>query len=344
LRELKSNQKTGVGARTLQERRAQRDREEARERAEGLTLGEFWETDYIHHLKGRMKESSWIKEVQHWERNIAPVLAGKTLKDITGQDVDRVLDRMRERDLSPRSQEYCVGVIRRIWKSAARRKLVKAGENPAVGVALPKYNNARLRVLTPHELKDILDRLLLLDRHAYDITFFAAFTGCRFSEAAGLTWEHVDFIRGTAWFHGTKNRDSRQVYLVPEILSMLEGRSPGGVGELVFTRQDGMPWPEPPYSFRRVVNALGLNDGRGQRDKVSFHSLRHTAATLAARRGTPLKDLQLVFGWKVPAMVFRYAHGNEDVQRRAMQGLLQSLAPDQEGQVIPFPRKANGQG
>ena len=56
-------------------------------------------------------------------------------------------------------------------------------------------------------------------------------------------------------------------------------------------------------------------------DKVSFHSLRHTAATLAARRGTPVKDLQILFGWRTPSMVFRYAKGDEDAQRRAMSGI-----------------------
>jgi len=45
--------------------------------------------------------------------------------------------------------------------------------------------------------------------------------------------------------------------------------------------------------------------------------------------------MQVLFGWKTPSMVFRYAKGNEDVQRRAMQGLAQSLTAE-PGKVVPM--------
>lgn len=91
-----------------------------------------------------------------------------------------------------------------------------------------------------------------------------------------------------------------------------------------------------PDALRAVVRDLKLNDGRSPREKLAFHSLRHTAATHAARRGVPGKDMQVIFGWKTPAMVFRYAKGSEDVQRRAARGIAQSLL-SQEGKVLPFP-------
>jgi integrase len=86
------------------------------------------------------------------------------------------------------------------------------------------------------------------------------------------------------------------------------------------------------------VDSLKLNEGRGKRDRVSFHTLRHTAATFAARRGTPVKDLQLLFGWKTPSMVFRYAHGDEAIQRQAVEGVAQALLGE-PAKVIPLVRK-----
>lgn len=336
--ELIENKRRGEGPRTLTEKRAIQNHEQTLQLAEGLTLSEFWEKDYVHNLKARIKTTSWEKEVTHYAKRILPVMGHKPIKSITPEDVDRMLDRMREENLTPRSQQYAVGTLYRIWKHAAKRKLVKGGDNPAIGVTLPKVNNTRLRVLTPQEFKSILDHLSVTDRAAHNITLFCAFTGCRFSEAGKLTWEHVDMNRGMATFTDTKNRDVRTVYLAPAVAEMLERRGIGGTGEFVFTIKDGLPFIQPPFAFRTAVKNLELNKDRGPRDKLTFHSLRHTAATLAARRGVPVKDMQVIFGWKTPSMVFRYAKGDEDTQRRAMSGLAQALVPEQ-GKVIEMVKK-----
>jgi hypothetical protein len=48
--------------------------------------------------------------------------------------------------------------------------------------------------------------------------------------------------------------------------------------------------------------------------------------------------MQVVFGWKTPSMVFRYAKGSEDVQRQAMQGIAQALTGEM-GKVLPMIKK-----
>lgn len=335
---LAENRRRGEGPDTLKAKRAIQKIEQSKALAESLTLAEFWGGDYIHTLKTRVKETSWSKEVAHYEKRISPLMGSKPLKSITPEDVDRMLDRMREAGLAPRTQEYAVGTLCRIWKHAAKRKMVKPGENPASGVSLARVNNTRLRVLTPQELKSIIDFLSVTDLAAYAVTLFCAFTGCRFSEAARLTWEHVDLSRSTAFFVDTKNKEPRQVFMVPELVSMMEARGIGTPGDHVFTMKSGTPFSEPPHAFRTAVNNLKLNIDRGDRDKVTFHTLRHTAATIAARRGVPVKDMQIVFGWKTPAMVFRYAKGDEDTQRNAMNGLAQSLTAE-PAKVLPFVKK-----
>lgn len=336
--ELRENRRRGEGPRTLKEKKKEHEVKQALQKAESLTLSEFWETDYLQNLKHRVKESSWEKEVEHYTNRIKTPMGHKPLKTITNVDVDKMLDDMRKEGLSPRTQQYAVGTLHRIWKHAAKRKYVKAGDNPATGVTLQKVNNTRLRVFTPQELQDILKYLDTSDKAAYDLTLFCAFIGCRFSDAAKLTWEHVDLNRDTATFTDTKNKDTRTVYLILEVVEMLKKRGIGRPGEYVFTMRAGTPWTEPPSAFRTAIEKLNLNEGRGKRDIASFHTLRHTAATFAARRGVPVKDMQIIFGWKTPSMVFRYAKGDEDTQRRAMSGLAESLTPEQ-GKIVELFRK-----
>ena len=196
-----------------------------------------------------------------------------------------------------------------------------------------KINNIRLRVLEPSELNAILEYLIAHDQTVHDITLFCAYTGCRFSEAARLTWQYIDFKENTVLFAETKNGESREIDLAPQLISMLKQRVPGKTGEYVFTKKDGSVYKEPPSGFKTAADNLGLNKDRDPRDKVTFHTLRHTAATVAARNGTSVKDMQYIFGWKTPLMVFRYVKADRKARKLTMNGLAQSLS-DENGKII----------
>ena len=332
--ELKKNQSLGISPRTLKEKRAMKQKEAARQKAESLTLSEFWEQDYIHLLKTRIKESSWKKEVTYYEKRLGPQLGHKALKTITQEDIEQMVVKMRSEGLTPRTQEYAVGTFFRIWKHASSRKLVKPGDNPAMGIQIQKVNNTRTRVITAAELKLILDSLKPINETVHDLSIFCAYTGCRFSEAANLRYEHINSERSTVLFLETKNRDSREVHVDEKIMNILLKRAEKRVGAFVFTKNNGTPFSEPPSTFKNVVDKLGLNEGRGPRDKLTMHSLRHTAATLTERNGAGVKDLQLIFGWKTPAMVFRYAKGNERARREAMKGLAKTLSHGKDKEEV----------
>ena len=102
-----------------------------------------------------------------------------------------------------------------------------------------------------------------------------------------MKWEHVSLTERAVLFTDTKNRDSREVHLEQNVVTLLERRIPGGTGAFVFTDRDGSAYKEPPSAFKTAADKLGLNKDRGPRDRITFHSLRHTAATFAARTGHP---------------------------------------------------------
>lgn len=349
LTELKQAQRNGQGPRTLAEKReqaeARRKAEQAtqeREARQGVTFDAFWQDDYVIALRNRVKPESSQKEEAHFKFWLSPTLGKLPLREITEADLERVQDKIRAAGLSDRSHEYIMGTFRRIWKHAFKRKIV-AVECPVGKLDIPKPINTRLRVLTPEEIQILLAELEQVDQTTHDLTLFALLTGCRASEAFSLKWEYVDFTREAALFPETKNREPREVFLAPDLIAMLKRRGPGRTGEYVFTKRDGTPYDAAPSSFKNALKRLGFNEGRAPRDKATFHNLRHSAATYAARRGVPVKDMQTIFGWKTPSMVFRYAKGSEDVQRRAMKGLANAFMED-KGKVVPFPGgKAEGE-
>jgi len=338
LANLKENRKKGEGPRTLKEQREAEELARLKRKATNLTVSECW-NDYQHDLLARVKPSSSIREIQEFTFRIKPEIGEKPLREVTSADIMRILDKMRADGLKPRTQEYLRGTFYRLWKHQATRKIVKQGDNPAVGIGLPKVSNTRLRVVTSSELKDMLDRLAELNPADHDMTLFCALTGCRLSESAKLTWEHVDLAREAAFFPETKNRDPREVHLSEPVLEMLRKKGHKGTGERVFLTAKGRPYVGAPPTFRTVVDELKLNENRKPLDRLTFHGLRHSAATYAARHGTPVKDLQVLFGWKTPSMIFRYAKGSQEIQRKALEGLAQTLTGE-PAKVIPLRKTA----
>ncbi len=342
LHELKNNHKIGSGPSRLKAKRAEKKKADSEREEKAMTVSDFWKNDYLHNLETRIKKSSAIKEKQHFEKRIEPAIGKKPLIEITTVDIEKIRDKMFADGFSSRTIQYMIGTFFRIWKHAARRKLVKAGDNPAAGVSIRQANNARTRIITPEELSAILNKLEKSSREAYRITLFCAYTGCRFSEAARLRWENIDFERGSAFFPETKNTESREIFLSEPVIRMLKEIPDQNAGSHIFLTKTDKPYIEPPRPFKTAVDGLKLNEGHEPRDCISFHSLRHTAATYAARDGATLRDLQDMFGWKVPAMVFRYAKGDRAAQKRAAGRLADALTPRPKGaKVIRLTHRRN---
>lgn len=351
LAEFSKNKRQGIAPRSLAEKRQleeaakkQAEKEQEKQKAEQITVGEYWDTKYLPSLKTRgIKKTSYQKEIDHFEKRIRPAVGDKPLKDVNESDLEAIRDNMFAEGFATRTVKYCLGTFYRLWKHAAKRQngIVKMGNNPAMDVDLPRENNTRTRVISPEELNKILEYLSVNDTNVHDLTLFCAYTGCRLSEAANLTWEYVNLYEKTATFPKTKNNEGRTIFLAGPVMEMLRQRGPQETGQYVFTKKNGESYlrkdgdADSPSAFRAAVKSLGLNKNRNRLDKINFHSLRHSAATFAARRGTQAKDMQLLFGWKTPDMVFRYVKGDADAQRRAMDSLANTLN-GATGKILPI--------
>lgn len=346
MQELKSNRKSGAGPETLKEERAEKkaEREGAaakakKEAAAQKTLSEYWQESYFPAAQRSKKPTSWVKEDQHFKRWIGPLLGDLPLRSIGLKQWDELVKTLSSAGLSQRSKEYITGTLRRILKHAYDRRM--ADEAPPtgkrVGVSGPG-NNRRLRVISHDEEAAIMERLAVTDPYAWRITRFVFLTGCRASEAFGLTWAGVDFSRGTITFSETKNHDTRTIPITPPLMELFNGMEPGSPDGHVFTKENGTLYLQAPSTFETAVDKLGFNEGRTKRDRIVFHSIRHTVATRLAQRLGP-RDLMDVMGWRTVQMAMRYVHGNEDAKMKALSML---GMPPTTGNVIPL-RKVGGE-
>jgi site-specific recombinase XerD len=97
-----------------------------------------------------------------------------------------------------------------------------------------------------------------------------------------------------------------------------------------------------PASFRKALVALGFNDGReDRREKIVFHSLRHTAASLMLAAGVDIRTIMALFGWSTMAMLARYTHPGDEAKARAVAALGVAVEA-KPGRVTPFRKRVEG--
>ena len=68
---------------------------------------------------------------------------------------------------------------------------------------------------------------------------------------------------------------------------------------------------------------MGFNEGRAMRDRVTFHTIGHTAAMNLAKM-LDVRSLMDVLGWKVIEMAVRYIHIKEETKHHAANALSES--------------------
>ena len=114
-------------------------------------------------------------------------------------------------------------------------------------------------------------------------------------------------------------------------------------GNFVFPPTKGQQRAQVSSTFERVVKELGFNEGiEDARDKVVFHSLRHTFASWLVQRGVPLYTVAELMGHTTLEMTKRYSHLAPDTMRAAAMGL-SGILDKKPVKVIPF-RKRSAEG
>ncbi len=350
LARLKEAQRTGQGEVTLAEKRvkAQQEREVAAQE-ETLTLQGIFEGGYM--AAQQSKTAAALKaEHQLMKNHIAPFFGSTPIKSVTPTHMDKFLAHLKVKKksngtpLAPRTVQYIFAVMRQVWNYALSRGLIDM-PYPAKRVKVPTADNRRTRFLTREEAERVLEALEPRSQDIHDMALLSLFCGLRAGELFKLTWADVNFQEGFVHVRDRKNKESGTAWMTPRVRAMLERRfacqSDFGQASAVhvFPNKQGSQKAFTSKLFSNVVAELGLNDGiTDHRDKIVFHSLRHTFASWLAQKGVPLHSLAGLMGHKNTTMTQRYAHLAPDVQRA--HAMLIDDAPT-KGNVLPFKKTEN---
>jgi len=249
-------------------------------------------------------------------------LADKRLNEISPFDLERLKSDLLKRGLAPATVKHCLVLIRQIYNKAAAWGLYQ-GPNPVKGVKLPSLQNQRTRFLSPEEAERLLTALAdMRTPDLHDMALLSLHTGLRAGEIFSLRGYDLDFENEIIRITDPKNRQTRHAYMTEAVKDMLLRRSPATPEGFIFPDRNGHKIEAVSQYFRKTVEALGFNDGiTDRRQKVSFHTLRHTFASWLAVQGESLITLKEMLGHKSTVMTERYSHLIPDHKRRAAERL-----------------------
>ena len=361
LRQYKANVKTGTGPKSPKEKRdieqAKRDlAEQERKQAEkeNVTFGQFMTETYLPQSKLDKKAKTHEIEAMLYERHMADIIAPLPFSDISAFHLEKIKKTMADKKLSARTIQYVLQIIRHAFKRAKDNKIFD-GDSPTKAVKWPKPDNMKLRYLTIDEAEKLLAALATKSQTLHDAALLSLHCGLRFGEIAALTWPCVNLEQGTLAILNAKT-GSRTAYLTERAKAMLEARKQSQKeaatrktrkpvqkwkSEFVFPKQSGEKGvkAQASKSFTRIIDELGFNNGiTDRKQKVTFHTLRHTYATHLYESTHDLYLTQRSLGHATGTMTARYAKMSESRLREGAAALQAAFinGTKKAGQVVNF--------
>lgn len=297
-----------------------------------MTVGEWldiWQRDYL----GGVKPLTAASYKGIIKNHIKPALGAGKLEALNAHTVQEFYNSLE--NLSPSSIKTVHGVLHQALKQAMINGYIRF--NPTTACKLPR---AERREIAPLDEAQTTAFLAAIKGHQFEALYtLDLFTGMRRGELLGLTWDCVDFKKGTIRiekqlqrekkrggqyvFVSLKNGKARTITPAPFVMKLLKRHRTGQTeqrlkagplwedSDLVFTDERGNHLNgETIYkNFKRIAEGLGIPGAR-------LHDLRHTYAVAAIRSGDDIKTIQGNLGHATAAFTLDvYGHVTEEMKK-----------------------------
>ncbi|OEU68346.1 MAG: hypothetical protein BA863_02255 [Desulfovibrio sp. S3730MH75] len=325
--ELKMNQAQGKFPQTLKQKKEmataklkkENEQQDAKHQAE-ITFNEVWAKHYAPQAQTNKSAKSWTREESLFRLWISPSIGNVPFVRVSPADLEKIKQAMSQKELSPRSIQYALATVRQGYNIAKNQDLF-TGDNPVQKVKIPKSDNRRTRFLSEDEASQLLEKLKDNSNNIFLIALISLYCGLRAGEVRNLEWTDIDFANDMILIRDAKSGMARHAFMTKLVKKELRGlRKATQPKQIpVFSAKQGKRLYEISRAFSQAVEELNLNENlQDRRQKVVFHTLRHTFASWLVQRRTPLYTVAKLMGHSTLAMTERYAHLAPDNLRAAV--------------------------
>ncbi len=264
-----------------------------------ITLREAWQF----YLDSKdLKPKNLVREKSRYDNHLRAYWYDVPLESITSVDIVRYKKYLFEGNLSPQTVRLCMSMLKAIMNRAVNFGLCKF---TLPYFEMPKVNNSRVRYLDEDEADTLFHILKERSELWHDISLFALYTGMRASEIFALRKNAINFHRKTVTVFESKNFHSRVIDL-NEITFELCKKYAQFNYAFLFSNSEIHNVSK---IYCKAVEESKLNEYvTDRRNRVVFHTLRHTFASWLVQRGVSLEIIAEILGHRTLQMTRRYAH------------------------------------
>ena len=293
------------------------------------TLEETW-LKLLEHHGAELRPSTRANWEQEWRAHIYPALGRWPVGKITTVAVKDFLADLERRGIGTATRAKCRAILHRILEEAVENGELPSNPAAARGTRVKLPQAKKARVLTPDEVRRVLEAARAsatpTDALAIEALFFL---GLRIGEMSGLQARDLDVARHELTIertvvetggrlhvqNETKSRRYR-VLRIPEELPLwtrlvkhMQDRGLIGKAPLFPAAQGG---PIRPNNWRRRVWMRVMGEA-GILDAPTPHTGRRTTASLLSAAGVPGPTIQAILGHSTLAQTGEYidVHGDE---------------------------------
>lgn len=141
-----------------------------------------------------------------------------------------------------------------------------------------------------------------------------------------MTGGCIDTERDIITILDAKSGHGRAAFMTAQIKIIFDGMKCGKNDDFAFLRKDKKPYTEIPILFRDIITNLKLNENVSDtRQRLCFHTLRHTMASWHAEGGTDLYILKEFLGQGSITLNERSSHLSNGALQEATRALKRRL-------------------
>jgi len=278
--------------------------------------------------KPNIRHSTYKQYKGHIENHLKPFYEGYRISRINYDKVEKFISHCIENNVTIPTMKKILINLGAIMTYAVRKRYVDY--NPVRDAEKPKGQsehdeNKELNVLTPAYILFLLDSAPDLK---HKILFMAAVTtGLRQGELLGLKWTDIDWFNNQIHVNRTYNHfrfyepktktSKRKVDVPPQMMKQFKEwkiACPANDLYLIFPNENGKPMSALNMYNRKFLPTLK----KAKLNKIRFHDLRHTYASLLIDQGENIKYVQNQMGHaSIKVTMDTYGHLMKDVNKEA---------------------------